>query len=257
MDSGLRVAATNGVFRLTLTRPETRNALTRSLCAALRAALHAAAADPQCRALVIEGSGGCFASGADLAEIDRLRAQPELLRLTYRELRETQELLYAFAQPTVAAIDGYCLGAGLSLALACDLCIATPRSVFGAPPARLGLLYSDREVWRLAQRGGFARSRDLLFTGRRLNAAEGYALGLIERLSEAEGQAAMLDELVEQFAACAPRALRNTKQQLSRFEREGSAGVGDDTLAEQALFGADGVEGIRAFLERRAPRFPP
>lgn len=255
MDPGLRVAITNGVIRLTLTRPEARNALTRSLCAAMRDALRAAAADSKCRALVVEGSGGCFASGADLAEIDRLREQPEVLLATYRELRETQELLYTFAQPTVAAIDGYCLGAGLSLALACDLCIATPRSVFAAPPARLGLLYSDREVWRLAQRVGFARSRDLLFTGRRLSAAEAYALGLIERLSEAEGLGAALDALVEQFAACAPRAMRTTKQQLSRFEREGAAGVGDDTLAEHALFDAEGVEGIRAFLERRAPRF--
>jgi enoyl-CoA hydratase len=257
MDAGLRVATTNGVIRLTLTRPETRNALTRSLCAAIRAALRAAAADPGCRALVIEGSGGCFASGADLAEIDRLRTQREVLSAAYRELRETQELLHAFDRPTVAAVDGWCIGAGLSLALACDLCIGTPRSVFAAPPARLGLVYSDREVWRLALRIGFARSRDLLFTGRQVSAAEAFAIGLIERVSEAEAPGAVLDDLLEQFAACAPRALRKTKQQLLRFEREGPTGAGDDTPAEHALFEPDGVEGIAAFLERRAPRFPP
>jgi enoyl-CoA hydratase/carnithine racemase len=257
MDAGLHVAATNGVTRLVLSRPETRNSLTRSLCAAIREALSAAAADPECRALVIEGSGGCFASGADLAELERLRGQPDLLLATYRELRATEELVYEFARPTVAAVDGYCLGAGLSLALACDLRVSTPRSVFAAPPARLGMLYSDREVWRLALRIGFARSRDLLFTGRHLSAVEAFELGLIERLSEADGLDARVAELVQQFAACSPGALRKTKQQLLRFEREGSDGVRDDALAEHALFDADAVEGSAAFLERRTPRFAP
>lgn len=257
MDSGLSVATASGVTILTLTRPETRNSLTRALCGALREALIAAAADPECRALVIEGSGGCFASGADLAELHRLSAQRELLLATYRELRATQELLYQFELPTVAAVDGHCMGAGLSLALACDLRIATPRSVFAAPPARLGLLYSDREVSRLALRVGFARSRDLLFTGRRVNATEAFELGLIERKCAADGLPAVLDELIQQFCACAPQALRKTKQQILRFERDGSRGVGDDALAEQALCDADGIEGMTAFVERRKPRFAP
>jgi enoyl-CoA hydratase/carnithine racemase len=256
-DPGLQVVTASGVTRLTLTRPESRNALTRSVCAAIRSALTAAAADPECRAVVIQGSGGCFASGADLAEFERLGKDRALLLAAYRELRATQELLYALDRPTVAAIDGHCFGAGLSLALACDVRIATVRSIFAAPPVRLGLVYSDREVWRLALRIGFARSRDLLFTGRRVAAAEAFDLGLIERLSEVEAQDTALHELLAQFAACAPRALRKTKQQLLRFEREGAAGVRDDTLAEEALFDADGVEGISAFLEHRAPRFAP
>jgi enoyl-CoA hydratase/carnithine racemase len=118
-------------------------------------------------------------------------------------------------------------------------------------------VYSDREVWRLALRIGFARSRDLLFTGRRVAAAEAFALGLIERLSEHDGLDAVLHELLEQFAACSPRAQRKTKQQILRFECEGVPGVLDDTLAEEALFEVDGVEGISAFVERRPPRFPP
>jgi enoyl-CoA hydratase/3-hydroxyacyl-CoA dehydrogenase len=157
----------------------------------------------------------------------------------------------------VAAIDGYCLGAGLSLALACDLRIATVRSVFAAPPAQLGLLYSDRELWRLALRVGYARSRDLLFTGRRVAAQEALEWGLVERLSEVDGLDSASNQLLDQFDACSPRSLRRTKQQILRFEREGAAGVQGDTLAEEALFDADGIEGIRAFLEHRTPRFPP
>jgi len=252
-DSGLNVVTANGVTRLTFARPESRNSLTRPLCAAIRAALTEAAADGQVRAVVIQGSGGSFASGADLAELGDRASSLE----SYRELRATQELLYVLDRPTVAAIDGFCIGAGLSLALACDIRIGTPRSVFAAPPARLGLLYSDRELWRLTLRIGSARSRDLLFTGRRVSAAEALQLGLIERLSDGDGLDASLDEVLQQIAACAPRALRRTKQQILRLEREGAAGVRDDTLAEEALFDADGVEGIAAFLERRAPRFPP
>jgi enoyl-CoA hydratase/carnithine racemase len=244
------------ITRFTLTRPDVRNSLTRSVCAALRAGLTAAAADAECRAVVIQGSGGCFASGADLAELTRLREQRDLLLATYRELRATQELVYAFDRPTVAAIDGFCLGAGLSLALACDLRLATRRSVFAAPPARLGMLYSDLEVWRLALRIGAARSRDLLFTGRRVAAEEAFAMGLIDRLSADDGLDAVLNELLEHVAACSPRSLRKTKSQLLRFEREGAPGARDDGLAEEALFEADAVEGIAAFLGRRPPRFP-
>ncbi len=257
MDSGLSVVTAGGVTRLTLTNPKSRNSLNRSLCTAIRAALDAAAADPQCRALVIQGSGGCFASGADLGELEHPGEQRARVLEGYRELRATQEVLYAFERPTVASIDGYCLGAGLSLALACDMRIATLRSVFAAPPARLGLLYSDREVWRLALRVGFARCRDLLFTARRVAAAEALELGLIERVSEIDTLDTALTELLDQFAACSPRALRNTKQQILRFEREGAAGVQGDALAEEALFDADGREGIRAFLEHRLPRFLP
>jgi enoyl-CoA hydratase/carnithine racemase len=256
MNPDLSVVTAGGVTRLTLTNPKSRNSLHRSLCAAIRAALTSAAADPQCRAVVLQGSGGSFASGADLAELARPSEQRALVLEGYRELRATHELLYALDRPTVAAIDGYCLGAGLSLALACDLRIATPRSVFAALPARLGLLYSDQELWRLGLRVGFARSRDLLFTGRRVAAGEALEWGLVERLSEADALDTALNELLDQFAACSPRALCKTKQQILRFEREGAAGVQDDTLAEDALFEADGVEGVRAFLERRPPRFP-
>jgi enoyl-CoA hydratase/carnithine racemase len=104
---------------------------------------------------------------------------------------------------------------------------------------------------------GAARSRDLLFTGRRVTATEALELGLVERLTGSDGLDAVLDTLLEQLSACSPRALTKTKQQILRLEREGAAGVGDDTLAEEALFSADGVEGITAFLERRTPRFPP
>jgi enoyl-CoA hydratase/carnithine racemase len=255
MDEGLSVGIENGVARLRLTRPESRNSLTRSVCALLHAALTAAADDPQCRAVVIEGSGGSFASGADLAELERLRgARSELLAM-YRELRATQELLYGLDRPTIAAIDGFCFGAGLSLALACDLRLASSRSVFSASPARLGLIYSDREVWRLALRIGTARTRDLLFTGRRVEAVEALQLGLVERMTDSGSFAAALDEVLGQFTSCSQNSLRKSKEQVLRLEREGPRGIGGDGAAEESFFEPDAAEGMAAFLERRTPRF--
>ncbi len=254
-DTGLQIDRDGGVMRLTFNRPRARNALSRAVCSALHAALTAAAGDPACRAVVIAGSGGCFASGADLAELEALRAVPGELRAAYRELRATQELLYALDRPTVAAIDGFCLGAGLSLAVACDLRVATLRSVFAAPPARLGLLYSDREVSRLSLRIGTARARELLFTARRLDATEALRHGLVERVTEAESLGAAVDELLAGFAACSQWALRRAKQQILRLECDGPRGALGDTSAEDAFFEPDAMEGIAAFLERRVPRF--
>jgi enoyl-CoA hydratase/carnithine racemase len=257
MESGLKVDTDGGIVRLTLIRPERRNTLTRAVCAALRDALAAAAADPGCRAVVIQGTGGAFASGADLVELNELRGQRERLLAAYRELRATQELLYRLERPTVAAIDGHCLGAGLSLALACDLCIATPGSRFSAPPARLGLMYSTAEIRRLVQRIGTARTRDLLFTGRWVDGVEAASIGLIERLcAPAELDARVRDHL-EQIAACSPGAIRNAKRQLLALEEGGVSSTRDDLLAEEAFFEPDGTEGMAAFVERRRPRFAP
>jgi enoyl-CoA hydratase/carnithine racemase len=261
MDPGLIVSVDPGVTRIRFTRPEYRNALTRSMCGVLRDALVAAAAAPACRFVVIEGSGGAFASGADIAELERLRAHRAELLAFYRALRDAQELLYGLDKITIAVIDGFCIGAGLSLALACDLRLATPRSVFSAPPAKIGLIYSDIEVGRLALHIGAANARDLLFTGRRVAADEALRLGLIERLTASEASdpaetaERALHELLEQLATSAPGSLRQTKQQLLRFERAWLGSGSSDAAAEEAFFKADAGEGMRAFLERRMPRF--
>lgn len=256
MDPGVRVSSDDGICRLTLTRPDSRNSLTRAVCAAIRQALDAVAVDSRCRVLVMEGSGGAFASGADIAELHRLRAEPELLRGMYRELRATQEQLYRLPQVTLALVDGHCLGAGLSLALACDLRLASSRSLFAASPARMGLLYSDRELWRLMLHTGPARARELMFTGRRVAADEALRLGLVERVTAPEHLPSALEELLAELNACAPASLLRTKAQLLRLEQpDGPRLAADEFESEQALFAPDAAEGMRAFLERRAPRF--
>jgi enoyl-CoA hydratase/carnithine racemase len=127
--------------------------------------------------------------------------------------------------------------------------------VFAAPPAKLGLIYSDTEVWRLALRVGTSRARDLLFTGRRVPAEEALRVGLIDRLTAANDLEGGLVELLGQLASSAQSSLRESKKQLLRFERTILNDAPGDAAAEEAFFGGDALEGMRAFLERRAPRF--
>jgi enoyl-CoA hydratase/carnithine racemase len=244
-----------GVARLKFTRPETRNALTRSTCRALHSVLAELAGDTACRLFILEGSGGSFMAGADIAELSLLLGDRVELIAMYREMRATQELLYSLAPPTIALIDGFCLGAGLSFALACDLRVATPRSEFGASPAKIGLLYSPTEVLRLALRVGTARARDLLFTGRRVTAEEALRLGLIERLTTDAGLDGVAAELSAQLGSCSAMSLRKTKSQLLRLERSIGSDLGDESEAEDAFFEADAAEGMLAFMQKRSAQF--
>jgi enoyl-CoA hydratase len=252
---GFALERVAGIARLRFTRPETRNSLSIAVCTQLRAVLNDLADDHQCRALVIEGSGGSFASGADIAEINLLRSDPPKLREMYRNLRATQERLYTLPHPTIALIDGYCMGAGLSLALACDLRVATVTSVFGAPPARIGLLYSKKEISRMLARIGAGRTREMLFTGRTVQGDEALQVGLIEKLSTTEQLEADCRDLLGQLGASSLTSIRQSKQQLLQLEQSASAAIDDETDAEEAFFSPDAAEGLRAFIERRTPRF--
>jgi enoyl-CoA hydratase/carnithine racemase len=254
---GLAVMLADGIARLRFTQPQTHNALSAATCTQLRYALDQIATDHSVRLVLLEGSGGSFASGANISELASLAEHPPQLRATYRLLRATQERLYALPQPTVAVIDGFCIGAGLSLAVACDLRLATPRSQFCAPPATMGLLYSNIEIARLVQLVGAARARDLLFTGRRLRADEAFAAGLVNRLSDEAQLDSCVAEIAASILAASSMSLRAFKRQIIALERAaaGSA-LADDCSAEDAFFAPDATEGLRAFLEKRKPVFP-
>jgi enoyl-CoA hydratase/carnithine racemase len=255
--SGLAFSCSGGIARLRFTRPETRNALTTETCQRLRFALEQLATDSDCRLVMLEGSGGAFVSGADITELSSLISDPPRLRATYRLLRATQERLYTLPQPTVAVIDGFCVGAGMSMALACDLRVATPRSVFCTPPATMGMLYSNSEIARLVQAVGASCARDLLYTGRRLQASEAFAAGLIHRLPAEAQLDSCVAEIGAAVLAASSQSIRAFKRQIIALERAAAGPAStDDSNAEDAFFSADAAEGLRAFIERRRPAFP-
>lgn len=250
--------AEDGVTVLTLTLPERRNAMTSELTAAWRRAVRDLAADPGLRAVVVTGEGSAFCAGGDLSWIAE---SPEL---TVADLRERMIAFYRdwlaireLPVPTIAAVNGPAIGAGLCLALSCDVRFAAARASFSAPFTRLGMHAGMAATWLLPEAVGVPRAKELLFTGRRVDAAEALRIGLVQAVVEDEDLLAYAREAAGQVAGAAPLATRLTKAALA----QGGHRSYEDALAWEGLAQpvtlatADLREGIAAHRERRRPRF--
>lgn len=163
-----------GIALLTVNRPEARNALNREVLDGLSEALSTLAQDDQVRALVLTGSGEkAFASGADIAELRERTHREAFFTVTASAFQKLED----FPRPTIAAIEGYALGGGLELALACDLRVASKRCKLGLPEVSLGISPAAGGTWRLPRLVGLGRARELIFTGRIVEAEEALSLG--------------------------------------------------------------------------------
>ena len=251
----LIVDVVGGVGRLTLHRPERRNALGRGLIAALEAQLATWATDSGVRVVVVQGAGGHFCSGADLTE--RIGMTGPERYAHNRSLSRTFQALARMTVPTIAAIDGYCLGGGAELALACDLRVASDRAVLGFPETRIGVFPAAGGTQRLPAVVGPAVAKDLIFTGRRVDATEALGLGLVNRVVALEEMEGAVAALAASIAANAPVALRLAKRALE-VATTGSllAGLEYESAAVRVAFeSSDYAEGLAAFADRRPPDF--
>lgn len=253
------------VATLVLNDPERRNAMSEAMGEAFVARTAELARDPGVRAVIVTGAGGAFASGGDLAMIqgraDLAAARPEharrvvgdAMRSFYRLFLSVREL----PCPTLAALNGSAVGAGLCLALACDVRIASATARLGLNFTALGLHPGMGATWTLPRLVGPARAAELLYSARLLSGEEAAAIGLVNRAVPAEQLMAVARELAAEFAATAPLANRAVKRALARTE---GASL-EDQLAfeaeEQAASFAtrDVQEGLAAARERRRPRF--
>ncbi|HVE62275.1 MAG TPA: enoyl-CoA hydratase/isomerase family protein [Mycobacteriales bacterium] len=248
----------DGVALLTLDLPDRRNAMTPELTAAWASAVADLAVDPALRAVVVTGSGKAFCAGGDLSW---LGGSPDT---TVAQLRERMLPFYrtwlairSLDVPVIAAVNGAAVGAGLCLALACDIRLASTAAVFSAPFVSLGIHAGMAATFLLPEAVGLPRARELLFTGRRVDAGEALQIGLCEAVHPpAELMPAAL-AVAAQIAAGAPVAVRLTKAALSfaghRTIEEALAWEG---LAQPVtMAGADLQEGLAAQAERRPPRF--
>ncbi|MFL6138562.1 MAG: enoyl-CoA hydratase/isomerase family protein [Frankiaceae bacterium] len=248
----------DGVVLVTLARPELRNAMTAELTAAWGDAMAALRRDRTLRCVVVTGDGPAFCAGGDLGwiagspdlRVDDLRARMLAFYRTWLSIRDLDV-------PTIAAVNGAAVGAGLCLALACDLRWAAAGARLSAPFASLGLHPGMAATWLLPEVVGVARARELLLTGRAVDAAEAAAIGLVNAVVPAD---ALLDEALRVAATVAgqaPVAIRLTKEAL----RAGRPASYEDALAWEGLaqpvtMATDDLrEGIAAARERRAPRF--
>ncbi len=242
---------------LTLDRPERRNAIPPAGWGELEQRFGDFAASSQ-RVLVIRGAGSDFCSGADLASDlgDALRS-PVANVAQMRTTGAAATALHRLAKPTIAVVDGVAVGAGLNLALGCDIVIASDRARFSEIFTQRGLTLDFGGTWLLPRIVGMARARDLALTGRIIEATEALEMGLVARLVPVDELDAATTEVAGQLAAAAPLAVSMAKTALSRsssmtFEQA----IAYETQAQALLLASDDfAEAVRAFGEKRTPRF--
>jgi enoyl-CoA hydratase len=250
----LQVEVAEGIATLTINRPEVLNALDDAVKARLDEVLAALERDPAVGAVILTGTGDrAFVSGAD---VRALAAKGPQHRLAHG-LAETFWALEHLPQPTIAAVNGYALGGGCELALACDLRIASERARFGQPEVNLGILPGAGGTQRLARLVGIGKAKELIFTGTIIDAAEAKAIGLVNEVvphGDLLGRARAVARLI---LSKGPLAVRLAKAAITVGMADGMvAGLAFEKMAQAFLFTtADRAEGMRAFLEKRPPRF--
>jgi 2-(1,2-epoxy-1,2-dihydrophenyl)acetyl-CoA isomerase len=250
--SEVLTARDGAVLTITLNRPEVFNAFNSALHAALRAALEEAA-DPAVRAVVLTGAGRGFCAGQDLKEFAEM---PESIR---ERLEQTYHpnirAIRALPKPVIAAVNGPCAGAGLSLASACDIRIAADVATFVPGFIGIGLVPDSGGSWFVHRLLGFSRAFEWMTSNRKLTAAEAQAWGLVSEVTD--DLPARAAELAATYAALPTRGIGLTKQ---LFEHAFTASLEQQleleaALQQEATGTADFAEGVAAFLEKRAPRF--
>jgi enoyl-CoA hydratase/carnithine racemase len=244
---------------LTFNRPEARNAMTWEMYEALAAACDRVDEDETVRVFVLRGAGQAFAAGTDIAQFTGFSTREDAIAYE-RRLDSIVDRLERTRAATIAQVHGVAAGGGCAIALACDLRVCTRAARFGVPVARtLGNCLSAANYGRLLDLIGPARVKDLMFTGRLIDADEAAALGLVTRMVQSDAPAdldAAVRELAEAIAANAPLTIRATKESLRRIQaaRRLAPHVTDDLIA--MCYGSEDFrEGVAAFLAKRPPIF--
>ncbi|MPZ86153.1 MAG: enoyl-CoA hydratase [Actinophytocola sp.] len=243
------------VATLTIDRPAKRNAMSFDMWSALPALLGKVDADDDLRALVIRGTDH-FSAGADISEFTTLRADPGGARRYGAAVHAGERSIATLSKPTIAAVTGVCVGGGCEIALACDLRVAADDARFGITPAKLGIVYNATSTKRLVDAVGPAWARQILFTGEIIDAATALRIGLVNELHPAEGVGARATELATTTARRAQVSVRGAKTIIGRIT-DGHLDEDEsvNALYEASVTSGDYAEGVRAFMEKRPPRF--
>ncbi len=245
----------DSVAVLRVEREEALGALSRGMVEALERYLAGLAGDGSVRALVLTGTGKGFIAGADIGEYDGVTqaAFDDYQRLS----RRTFDALAALPQPTIAAVNGYALGGGFEVALACDLIVASTAARFGLPEVKLGLLPGGGGTQRLPRAIGTRAAKELVLTGRFMRPDEAERRGLVAAVTEPEALMAAAVDLAKRLAAGAPLAVREGKRLIDDgVQAPLPTGLALEQRVLSNLYATDDArEGIRAFLEKREPRF--
>ncbi|MCT2400730.1 enoyl-CoA hydratase-related protein [Novosphingobium mangrovi (ex Huang et al. 2023)] len=248
------VVAHDGVMTITLNRPAKLNAMTAGMHATMHEAFERLAANPDLQICIVRSAcARAFCVGSDLAAFDPERGLP-YAETGYAGLAERYDL----DKPVIAVVDGLCLGGGFEFALACDLIVATTRASFGLPEPRRGMIALAGGIHRLVRQTGMKQAMLPLLTGAPVSAEEAYAMGVVSKLVAPEALDTMVEAICAQILANAPLAVRATKALAEwSIDQPGLAtaisGQQDHPAFRRWIGSEDGWEGIRAFVEKRAP----
>jgi enoyl-CoA hydratase/carnithine racemase len=249
------VSLRDHVALLQLTNAKRRNVLDIATATAMQEAVEGLGRDPQVRCVVIAGSDGIFASGADIRELETASAEENLAY--NRRLRASVNAVAALPMPTIAALNGHALGGGLELALACLMRVVSTEAQLGLPEAKLGIIPATGGLARLPILVPRTFAAELALTGDLITGAEAKELGLVNYAVEPDQVLDRALELAAKIAKVAPLAARAICESL---RRDGNLPIADANLRVEdrlaaLLASSDRREGARAFLERREPRF--
>jgi len=252
----IRVERDGAVAIVVIDREEALNALNQAVLGELRDRLEELAGEAEARALVLTGAGGrAFAAGADIKEmsamdVERARAWGQLGH-------DVARLLETMPKPTIAAINGFALGGGCELALACDIRYASANAKLGQPEVNVGIIPGWGGTQRLARAVGLGVAKELVLSGRMVDAEEALRIGLVSAVFPAEELMAKSLELARALAAKSPLVLAAAKRMLNRaLQGQLDTGLSDEVAAFAELFTSeDQKEGMAAFIEKRPPAF--
>lgn len=243
---------------LTFNNPKRRNAIDSEMWQAIPAIIAAFAQDPQIRTIVLTGTGDqAFVAGADISQFESERHDADA-GTRYDEMTNAAfSAITSCQQPTIASIQGFCIGAGIAIAMCCDLRVASEDSRFGIPAAKLGLSYPHASLKQLLNVVGPANAKEILFTAQQFTAAQALQMGLINKMTRKEELESSVQSLCKTIADNAPLSLKAAKYTINALCTEGDMADIEkmQALARACYESADYAEGQRAFREKRVPVF--
>jgi len=250
--------AADGIGWMTFNNPERHNAVSMEMWAAVERILSAFAGDDAVRVVVVTGAGGkAFVSGADISKFESERSSEAAVTAYQDQVKRVYDLLGDFPKPTIAMIQGHCIGGGTALAVSCDLRICGETASFGVPAAKLGLGYPLHGLRRLVDLVGPAFAKEIFFTAKRFTAEDARVMGLVNRVVPNDALEAFVTDYATTIAGNAPLTVASAKVIIGEALKD--RGAADEALCDRlvkACFASeDYVEGRRAFMEKRPPQF--
>ena len=258
----LLVERTPPLVTVTLNRPAKLNAMNAQMLQEIPRLLSELREDTATRFVIFTGAGRAFSAGADLSQRGDVPSQEsrpahESARLAQLAAHDMVRSLQNLEQVTIAAVNGYCLGAGLVVAMVCDFIIAAEDALFGVPEANVGIFYTWGSSARLTRLVGPMRAKEMIMTCQNVTAREALAMGLVTRVVPAEKLMEAAREFTDRIAGKSPLAVRLTKKLVNAASapEQGDIYLIEPELVERTNLSGDMAEGVKAFVERRPPRF--